>query len=151
MKTPLPLYLFLFLAGLPGLTGCHKSNAHIDGLNGQWLWVRTDWTFTVNSGTAYPPPLTTVVLQLNTNGTFSITKNGTKEASSTYELNTSCPNGNCDTVATFQNQYAQNATQGYYWTVGNYVVTLHNNTLVLTFDGPYTPAGASSVQYFTHD
>ena len=147
-KTSLQLYLFLCLAVLAGLSGCHKSTANVDGLYGRWLWVKTDWTFTVSSGTAYPPALTTVILQLNSNGTFSITKNGATVADSAYQVNKNCPNGICDTLLTFQNQYAQNGAQGYYWVVGNYLASFHDNMLILAFDGPFTPAGASSIQYF---
>jgi hypothetical protein len=148
MKKPLPLYLFLCLAALSGLVGCHKSNAHIDGLYGQWRWVKTAWIQGPSQGTAYPPPGSTTVLQLSNDGSFSITQNGNKLAANTYTVAQSCPNGNCNTVATFQNQYAKDATQGYYWELGNYLVSLQNGNLVLTFDGPWNPAGGSSTQFF---
>ena len=148
MQKPLPLYLFLCLVASPGLSGCHKNNAHIDGLYGQWRWVKTDWTQGPAKGTAYPPVLTTVLLQLNADGTFSITQNGKKLAANTFHVSTGCPNGNCDTIATFQNQYTQDATQGYYWVLGNDLVSLQNGDLILTFDGPWNPGGSGSVQYY---
>lgn len=148
MKKPLPLYLFLCLTAFSVLSACHKSNAHIDGLYGQWKWVRTDWTQGPAKGTAYPPALSKTVLRLNTNGTFSITQNGSTLAANTYSISTGCPNGNCDTIAAFKNQYAKDATQGYYWVVGNYILSLQSDTLVLTYDGPWNPGGGTSTQYF---
>jgi hypothetical protein len=148
MKKPLPLYLFLCLAALAGLPGCHKNTASIDGPDGQWRWVRTDWTFTIDSGTVYSPPLTVVLLTLNPNSTFSLTKDGATVASGTYQLSAPCPSGNCIPVITFQNQYPQEATQGDYRIAGSYELFRHNNTLILTADGPLSPAGTSSIQYY---
>jgi hypothetical protein len=145
MKKTLPL---LFICCLIA-AACHKNNStKIDGLYGQWRWVRTDYTFLQTSGTAYPPALSNTVLQLNDNFTFSITQDGKQLADSTYGLNVTCPNGQCDTIATFQNAYSENAAQGYYWLLGNYQVSLRNDSLVLTFAGPWNPGGGGSTQWF---
>jgi hypothetical protein len=155
MKKPLPLILILFPSLCLWGVACHKSNSsssgttHVPAIYGQWRWEKTFWTFGPDTGTAYPAPLSTTVLQLNSNGGFSITHDGSALADSTFQLAIKCGGVyNCDTILTFQNRYAQNATQSYYWVFDNYLVSLRGDSLVLTFDGPFTPAGAGSVQWF---
>ena len=150
MKKPflsiVPLGIVVLLIGL---AACQKTNSPaIAGVYGQWKWVRTDWTFTTQAGTARPDAFSTTVLNVEKDQRFTLSQNGQQLADSTIAWSQDCPNGVCDTLLTFNNTTPQSAKQSYYWPTGKYAVTLRHDSLVLTYAGLITPAGASSVMYF---
>lgn len=61
------------------------------GYPGKWQLVKTDWSFTVNSGVIIPPADSTVILNLNANKTYSYELNGRATSSGTFALDTILP------------------------------------------------------------
>jgi hypothetical protein len=53
--------------------------------------VKTDWSFTVNSGVIIPPPDSTIILNLKADKTYSYELNGAITSSGTFQIDTLLP------------------------------------------------------------
>ena len=147
MMKPLPLYLFLCVLIA---AACHKGNTmhRPPTLYGQWKWVETDWTFGIGTGIIRPGD-STVVLQLNSNASYSLLFNGKTAVSDSdaFVYNPNCQAPVCDTFMTFYApQPDPNTSQ--FSVEGGYVVHIRYDTLSLATDA-LNPAGASSTLKFT--
>ncbi len=146
---PLPLYLFLcFLTA----ADCHKGNAthRPPNLYGQWRWVETDWTFGAGSGVVHPALFdSTVLLQLNSNDSYSVLINGKTTVSDTdiFVYNPDCTEPVCDTFMTFYGpQSYGNVNQ--FAVLGVYVLHIRYDTLIMNSDDPPNPGGTSTTLKF---
>jgi hypothetical protein len=146
MMRPLPLYLFLCLLTA---AACHKGNtAHRPPtLYGQWRWVESDWTFGPGGGVVHPGD-STVLLQLNSNNSYSVLINGQTAVSDTdtFVYNPNCQEPVCDTFMIFYGPQS-NAGFNQFSIWGGYELHIRYDTLSLAANS-LNPAGASTTLKF---
>ena len=128
------------------IMACHKTNHRVNGIYGQWKWVQTNWTFATSSGTTYPGPDTTYVLQLNADSTFSIQLNGKVRTAEELQLKINCQSGICDSTLLFNVPSPPYVDA--YFVSGTCFASIRHDTLTLLNTGSQTPAGSSTEYLF---